>query len=160
MLHLVYIKTKGETMSKKNITSLIVTAPVTNTTTETGIIRSPKDSRSEESNTSMNISEKVDYGNLKTGNIDETLEKSQLEAEIEQLRKEIQPLLEHLAQNPITANEALAETAIQQQINNHPTFRQRLINAWKAGGLETLKAIFNHPAFSIPVETVKGFLEG
>ena len=114
MLHLVYIKTKGETMSKKNITSLIVTASVTNTTTKTGSIRSPKDSPSKESNTSMNIRENVDDSNLKTGNIDETLEKSQLEAEIEQLRKEIQPLLEHLAQNPITANEALAETAIQQ----------------------------------------------
>ena len=114
MLHLVYIKTKGETMSKKNITSLIVTGLVTNTTTETGTIRSPKDSLSEESNTSMNILENVDDSNLKTGNIDETLEKSQLEAEIEQLRKEIQALLEHLAENPITANEALAETAIQQ----------------------------------------------
>ena len=147
-------------MSKKNNTSLIVTGSVRDTTMKTGSIRSPKDSLSKESNTSMNISEKVDYSNLKTGNIDETLEKSQLEAEIEQLRKEIQPLLEHLAQNPITANEALAETAIQQQINNNPTFRQRLINAWKAGGLETLKAIFNHPTFSIPVETVKGFLEG
>ncbi|WP_426546293.1 hypothetical protein [Dapis sp. BLCC M126] len=58
----------------------------------------------------MNFSD-VDDANLKTGNIEETLEKYQLEAEIQQLRNEIKPLLEYLAQNPITANEALAETA-------------------------------------------------
>lgn len=146
-------------MSKKNNTSITATGSVKKATMKTGSIRSPKDSLSKESNTSMNISD-IDDANLETGNIDETLENSQLEAEIQVLRKEIQPLLEHLAQNSITANEALAETAIQQQINNHPTFKQRLISAWKEGGTEALKAIFNHPAFSIPIQTIKGFLEG
>lgn len=31
--------------------------------------------------------------------------------------------------------------------------------ALKAGGIEALKAIFNHPAFSIPAETIKAWLE-
>ena len=47
---------------------------------KTGSLRSSKDSLSQESNTSMNISENVDDSNLETGNIDKILEKSQLEA--------------------------------------------------------------------------------
>lgn len=148
-------------MSKKNNTSITVSGSMKDATIKTGNIHTPKDSLSEENNTSMNMQNiDVSHGNLNTGNIDERLENYSLEAEIQQLRKEIQPLLEHLAQNPITANETLAETAIQQQINNHPTFRQRLMSAWKEGGTEALKAIFNHPAFSIPIQTIKGFLEG
>ncbi|WP_202221663.1 hypothetical protein [Okeania sp. KiyG1] len=36
----------------------------------------------------------------------------------------------------------MAEIAIQQQINNHPTLRQQLINVYQAGGIETLKPTF------------------
>jgi hypothetical protein len=49
--------------------------------------------------------------------------------------------------------------AIHDEIKNNPTLKARLQSALKAGGLEALKAIFNHPFFNIPAETIKGFIE-
>jgi len=70
---------------------------------------------------------------------------------------EIQQLLNQLAtSNP--NDEEFAE-AIRREIQKNPTLKTRLVNALKSGGLEALKAIFNHPLFSIPAETVKGWLE-
>ncbi len=70
---------------------------------------------------------------------------------------EIQQLLNQLAQtNPTTD---VVTEAIHQEIKHNPTFKSKLLAALKAGGLEALKAIFNHPAFSIPAETIKGYLE-
>jgi hypothetical protein len=72
--------------------------------------------------------------------------------------EEIQQLLSQLSQtNPIT-DEAATE-AIYQKIKSNPTLKARLQSALKAGGLEALKAIFNHPLFSIPAETIRGWLE-
>ncbi|ELS33782.1 MULTISPECIES: HEAT repeat domain-containing protein [Pseudanabaena] len=71
--------------------------------------------------------------------------------------KEVQELLNQLAKtNPSEAT--IAET-IHQEIKRNPTLKARLVNALKTGGIEALKAIFNNPLVSIPVETVKGFLE-
>lgn len=75
------------------------------------------------------------------------------------LKAEVQQLLDQLAQTPITANQAVATEAVKEEIKAKPTLRQRLLSALKAGGIEALKAIFDHPVVSIPVETVKGFLE-
>jgi hypothetical protein len=70
--------------------------------------------------------------------------------------KEVQDLLNQLAKtNP---SEATIDT-IKQEIKRNPTLKARLVNALKTGGIEALKAIFNNPFVSIPVETVKGFLE-
>ena len=70
---------------------------------------------------------------------------------------EIQQLLNQLAaSNP--NDEEFAEV-IRREIQKNPTLKARLVNALKSGGLEALKAIFNHPVFSIPAETVKGWLE-
>nr|WP_290221322.1 pentapeptide repeat-containing protein [Trichocoleus desertorum] len=71
---------------------------------------------------------------------------------------EIQQLLDQLAQMDQTSTEVVAE-AIHQEIKRNPTLKARLVSALKAGGLEALKAIFDHPLFSIPAETVKGWLE-
>lgn len=71
---------------------------------------------------------------------------------------EIQQLLNQLSQTNPTNREAL-EAAVYQEIQHNPTLKARLKSALKAGGLEALKAIFNHPAFSIPLETIKGWLE-
>ncbi|MFL9458396.1 pentapeptide repeat-containing protein [Tolypothrix bouteillei VB521301_2] len=74
-----------------------------------------------------------------------------------QAASEIQQLLFQLSQaNP--TDEVVTE-AIHQEIKRNPTLKSRLQSALKAGGLEALKAIFNHPLFSIPAETVKGWLE-
>ncbi|GAA6615889.1 substrate-binding periplasmic protein [Scytonema sp. NUACC26] len=75
-----------------------------------------------------------------------------------QAAAEIQQLLFQLSQtNPIT--DEIVTEAIRQEIRRNPTLKARLQSALKAGGLEALKAIFNHPLFSIPAETVKGWLE-
>ncbi|WP_414528821.1 pentapeptide repeat-containing protein [Nodularia chucula] len=82
---------------------------------------------------------------------------SQQNQNLDTTKEEIQQILNQLAQtNPSTD---AATEVIHQKIKADPTFKARLLAALKAGGLETLKAIFNHPAFSIPVETIKGYLE-
>ena len=72
---------------------------------------------------------------------------------------EIQDLLDHLAQTHFDRTEATLVSAIQTEINHNSTLKVRLISALKAGGVEALKSIFNHPLVSVPIETIKGFLE-
>jgi hypothetical protein len=67
-------------------------------------------------------------------------------------------LLYQLSLTNPASEEAVAE-AVHQEIRRNPTLKARLISALQAGGLEALKAIFNHPLFSISAETVKGWLE-
>ncbi|MBD2776795.1 hypothetical protein [Iningainema tapete] len=98
-------------------------------------------------------SSEVEAGTIK---ISESIDIAKLKAE---LRAEIQPFVEQLAQSAITRNEAVATEAIKEEIKTNPTLKQRLLSALKAGGTEALKAIFNHPVVSVSVETVKGFLE-
>lgn len=71
---------------------------------------------------------------------------------------EIQQLLYQLSQTDPISPEAVIE-AVHQEIRRNPTLKSRLLSALKAGGLEALKSIFDHPLFSIPAETVKGWLE-
>jgi small GTP-binding protein len=73
---------------------------------------------------------------------------------------EIQQLFYQLSQNKQTTTNEIITNAIEQEIKSNPTLKKRLIAAFKAGGLEALKAIFNHPVFNISAETIKGFLEG
>lgn len=49
------------------------------------------------------------------------------------------------------------EKAVREEIKRNPTFRDRLRNAFKEGGLETLKVIF--APLGIPIEFVRGWLE-
>lgn len=71
---------------------------------------------------------------------------------------EIQQLLNQLAQTNSTTTEAVTE-AIHHEIKRNLPLKARLQAALQAGGLEALKAIFNHPLFSIPAETIRGWLE-
>ncbi|MEZ2228023.1 HEAT repeat domain-containing protein [Microcoleus sp.] len=71
---------------------------------------------------------------------------------------EIQQLLNQIAQNPTVPESVVAE-AIHNKIKENPTLKQRLRSALKAGGIEALKAIFNHPLVSVPIETIKGWIE-
>jgi uncharacterized protein YjbI with pentapeptide repeats len=74
-----------------------------------------------------------------------------------QAAAEIQQLLNQLAQtNPTT--EEVTKT-VHQEIKRNPTFRARLLSAAEAGILEALKTAVNNPLFSIPAETIKGWLE-
>ncbi|WP_287525228.1 hypothetical protein [Okeania sp. SIO2C2] len=46
---------------------------------------------------------------------------------------------------------------MQQEIKQNPTFKDRLINAFREGGIEALKVLFG--PIGIPIEMVKGWIE-
>ncbi|MBG1266745.1 pentapeptide repeat-containing protein [Nostoc sp. WHI] len=100
-----------------------------------------------------NYNEQI-QGNYIHGNYYSAAEKQNLA----ESAAEIQQLLYQLSLTNPTTNEAVTEV-IYQEIRRNPTLKARLQSALKAGGLEALKAIFNHPLFSIPAETIKGWLE-
>jgi gamma-glutamylcysteine synthetase len=89
------------------------------------------------------------------------------EQNLAEAAKEIQDLLAQLQQNNPTVTEVQKQAAIvrkvEQHIKQNPTIRDRLLNALKQGGIESLKqaldTIYKNPLVSISVETVKGFLE-
>ncbi|ABW33430.1 pentapeptide repeat-containing protein [Acaryochloris marina] len=67
--------------------------------------------------------------------------------------KEIQDLLSQLQKT----NPTDIQTVVEQRIKIDPTFRQRLQNALKEGGVETLKVLF--APIGIPIETVRGWID-
>jgi len=74
----------------------------------------------------------------------------------------IQQLLDQLAKTNPTNTEAEKKSFVVKavnSINNQPTLKDRAWGAVKGGGIEAVKAIANHPAVSIPVEIVKGWIE-
>jgi hypothetical protein len=73
------------------------------------------------------------------------------------LKFQITKLLDQLAETYPNSTEVTVPAI--QEIKRDPTFRNRLINALKLGGVEALKSLFNHPVVSVSVETIKGFLE-
>jgi len=75
---------------------------------------------------------------------------------------EIQQLLDQLAKTNPTSTEAEKKIFVSTAINsikNQPTLKDRAWGALKAGSIEAVKTIANHPAVSIPVEVVKGWIE-
>ncbi|MGH8001547.1 MAG: hypothetical protein ACREPR_19530 [Brasilonema sp.] len=88
-------------------------------------------------------------GNVEGDMIDNPPPKTPAEA-----AQEIQQLLKQLQQDNPTATE---EELVKQVIQNNPTLKTRLINALRQGGTEALKVFF--PFISIPLETIRGFLE-
>lgn len=146
-------------MANENDASVIVGGSVNNSKVRGGKIDTIADTESTKNNVSVSInkdvteSSEVEAGTIK---VSESIDIAKLKVE---LREEIQPFVEQLAQSAITRNEAVATEAIKEKIKANPTLKQRLLNALKAGGIEALKAIFNHPVVSVSVETVKGFLE-
>jgi hypothetical protein len=76
---------------------------------------------------------------------------------------EIQQLFTQLAQTYPTTTEAqryvIAGQAIQGKAKENPTFRQRLLSATKAGSIELVKVITDNPFVSVPIETIRGWIE-
>ncbi|NEQ18554.1 MAG: hypothetical protein F6K44_34905 [Moorea sp. SIO3E2] len=74
---------------------------------------------------------------------------------------EIQKLLQQLEQSYPNATEMEKQSALavtlQQAIKQNPTFKTRLSNALKEGGIEALKVLF--APIGIPIEIVKGWIE-
>lgn len=76
---------------------------------------------------------------------------------------EIKQLLDHLSENYQITTESeqnkIVDKAIEE-IEHNPTFKNRIINAMKAGGIETLKSAINHPLGNIVINSfLEGFLE-
>lgn len=134
-------------MTKNNNTS-INAENVENAKLKTGDIRTTLEGNS--SNDTSITSFDVKDAELKTGDIEE----------YSNIRIEIQQLLSELAEKSYTAKEVIATEIVKEEINENPSLKQRLKAALKAGGIEALTSIFQHPVVSISVETVKGFLEG
>jgi len=74
---------------------------------------------------------------------------------------EIQTLLKQLDQTYPNATDTERQSALaitlQQEIKKNPTFRTRLQNALKEGGIEALKVLFT--PIGIPIEMVRGWIE-
>lgn len=74
---------------------------------------------------------------------------------------EIQQLLQQLEQVYPKATEVEKQSALivtlQQEIKQNPTFKARLKNALKEGGIEALKVLF--APIGIPIEMVRGWIE-
>ncbi len=74
---------------------------------------------------------------------------------------EIQQLLQQLEQSYPNATEIEKQSALavtlQQEIKQNPTFKARLKNALKEGGVEALKVLF--APIGIPIEMVRGWIE-
>lgn len=145
--------------SLENIINMLGTRPIQNIITVTA--NAENNSVSETFNNNFNQPNIANFANKNQDDArqqaNQNIYQSQQNQNLDATKKEIQQLLNQLAQtNPTT--EVVTE-AIHQKIKTDPTFKARLLAALKAGGLEALKAIFNHPAFSIPAETIKGYLE-
>jgi hypothetical protein len=116
-----------------------------------------------------NQSSKYDMRGSTFGNFADTLNKGGKQQNVQHIyaaekqdlgaaTAEIQNLLNQLAESNPTSSTVTRES-VHREIQNNSTLKARLTNALKSGGLEALKVIFNHPLFSIPAETVKGWLE-
>jgi len=95
-----------------------------------------------------------------TGNqvgVQNVSDKSLVEAAIE-----IRKLLDHLVETYPTSTEAEKKLLVSEALNrirNQPTLKERAWGALKAGSFEVIKAIANHPAVSVTVEIVRGWIE-
>lgn len=76
---------------------------------------------------------------------------------------EIQALLTQLAQDypegSLEEKQTLAKMELKRKVKEDPTLKDRLLNAIKSGGIETVKVLTNNPFVSISLETAKGWLE-
>jgi hypothetical protein len=153
------LKIRSKNMTRRNKTSITSSKKIEKSRLETGDITTNIVGGDSDNDTSIKTDEDVIDAKLKTGSIDETLPSIDLEKLIAELREEFKPLLNQIAENPQTKKPRVAVEIINAEIDENPTLKQRLISALKAGSIEALKAIFDNPAVSIPVETVKGYLE-
>jgi SAM-dependent MidA family methyltransferase len=144
-----------------NIVEIVKTLAIQQSINIQAITISENNSVSETFNNNFNQPNIANFANKNQDDArqqaNQNIYQSQQNQNLDATKKEIQQLLNQLAQtNPTT--DAVTEV-VHQKIKTDPTLKARLLAALKAGGLEALKAIFNHPSFSIPAETIKGYLE-
>jgi uncharacterized protein YjbI with pentapeptide repeats len=74
--------------------------------------------------------------------------------------QEIQQLLDHLSKHyPTTTSTERMMVAAKavEEIEKNPVLKQRVIGALKAGGIEALKELVDHPAINILLATIEGW---
>ncbi|KST65545.1 hypothetical protein [Mastigocoleus testarum] len=146
-------------MANENDASLKIGGNVNHSKVRSGKIKTVQGKDTAKNNASVSIDKDVtDSSEIEGGQIEisQSIDIAKLKAE---LRKEIQPFIEKLAESSITRSEAVATEAIKEEIKSKPTLKKRFLSALEAGGTEILKEIFKHPVITISIETVKGFLK-
>lgn len=96
--------------------------------------------------TGRNIAVGVDATISETNNFHQKPSLSESAAEIQQLLNQLQQTYP-----------GDIERAVCEEIKRNPTFRDRLRNAFKEGGIESLKQLF--APLNIPIEFVRGWVE-
>lgn len=96
--------------------------------------------------TGRNIAVGVDATINETNNFNRKPSLSETAAEIQQLLNQLQQTYP-----------GDIERAVCEEIKRNPTFRDRLRNAFKEGGIESLKQLF--APLNIPIEFVRGWVE-
>lgn len=107
-------------------------------------------------------------GNVNTGDV--TIQGDQIgiqhnyaqEQDLVEAAAKIQALLAQLAQSyPSESDRQIA--VVKREAKRNPTFRKRLWNAAKSGGVEAIKQVldyvFKNPVTAVVAESVKAFIE-
>lgn len=101
----------------------------------------------------------IQNGDCNQMNIHHSIGFSSFNAEITETRLQIQQIFKELTKNQPMANIKDIEDELKTEIRKNPALKNRILNAFKSGGIEALKAIFNHPFVSIPIETIRGWID-
>ncbi|WAL58720.1 hypothetical protein [Thermocoleostomius sinensis] len=100
--------------------------------------------------------------NAAAGNVEGDMNIYAQEQDLAEAAAKIQQLLAQLAQTYPSPTERQIE-AVKREANRNPQFRDRLLQATKAGGVEAIKQIldyiFKNPVASVVAEAVKAFVE-
>jgi hypothetical protein len=71
----------------------------------------------------------------------------------------IEQLVQEFPNATSTQKQIVLQMKLQQKMQADTTFRDRFVNAVKAGGTELIKVLTNNPFVSVSLETIKGWLE-
>jgi hypothetical protein len=106
----------------------------------------------------------VDADTVKAQNIGRDINNypSEQKQNLAEAAAEIQQLLNQLSQTNPTSTEIEKLTVVAraaEEIKNNPPLKDKVINALKAGSVETFKEAINHPLVNILVATIEGWTE-
>lgn len=115
--------------------------------------------QSDFSNRSVNVGGSV-HGGIIAG--DGNIQNNPTEQTIA-VEKVVEEILNKLSQRypeaPEYQKQVVFQMELQQKLKENPTLRDRLLSAAKAGGFELAKVLTDNPFISVPLETVKGWIE-
>ncbi|MFN5397285.1 MAG: hypothetical protein ACK5C4_06695 [Pseudanabaena sp.] len=111
----------------------------------------------------INIKAKNVEGNFVDGNNSGVITYKKKHLDSDDLSLEVNNLLTQLAAKYPNTNEnnrlILLKCELEERVKQDPSFQKRFLSAGKAGAIELVKVLTNNPFVSIPLETVRGWLE-